>query len=169
MIRASTLVGLAALALTACSATTDLGQTCKMTKPCKEAGCTKPVNILQSEVEKNTGLDYVALGSAECDDLVCIRTANSLNPDPVCPNEGDTTCPASERVAMGYCTSGCLDEANCRPDFQGKSDTMQCNQLLLSDSYLNQLKTEDPDTYNRVFGSGASANYCILPRTAAEQ
>src|SRR3990172_8439436 len=58
---------LGAIALAACRANTDLGQSCKLTQPCDAGTCAVAPDAVQ-----NLLVDYIALGSAECDDLVCI-------------------------------------------------------------------------------------------------
>ena len=147
---ASSLLALALFLAPGCTPSTDLGQTCKMTKPPPTEG-GEPVEIDESEVG-NTSVDYVALGSAECDDLVCIRTASSNNP----PNDAGK--------ARGYCTAPCIDETNCEYDYLGGRNKLTCARLLLSEEFIKALQQEDPETFERVFGSSASAKYCILPR-----
>ncbi|MBI5547665.1 MAG: adventurous gliding motility lipoprotein CglC [Deltaproteobacteria bacterium] len=134
--RASLTILLATLAVTSCQAKTDLGQTCKMTKPCD----TPPCPIPEDKVAR-TDIDYVALGSAECDDLVCIRTAGSENP----PNDN--------KEARGYCTAACLDDLSCQPDFQGLTGQLKCEKLLLENA-------------EAIFGSGAASKYCVKPRAS---
>jgi hypothetical protein len=143
---AAVVLALGAAVLSAC-AKTDLGQACNMKKPCNTGTC----DIAPSAVE-NGAIDYVALGSAECDDLVCIRTAGSANPE------------NTAAVARGYCTTPCIDDTNCSPNYQGESKKLVCQRMLLDQAFLDQLKEQDPDAYNKVFGSGASSTYCVLPR-----
>ncbi len=139
---------MAAGGLVGCSSTKDLGATCKMTRP----GDNGPEDISEDKVA-DPAVDYIALGSAECDDLVCIRTAGSANPE----NELG--------MARGYCTAPCIDDLDCQPDFEGNEKTLKCTQLLLDQSFLDALEQEDPQTYEQIFGSGASAKYCIKPRS----
>lgn len=144
-----TFCGLIALGA-ACKANKDIGQTCAMTKPCTGAdGGSCPI---APDKVSNAGIDYIALGSAECDDLACIRTAKTNNP----PNTAES--------AQGYCTSPCIEDSDCQPDYQGKEKTMKCERLLLDEAFLDQLKQNQPQTYDQMFGSGASSRYCILPR-----
>jgi len=133
-----------------CEMTKDLGATCAMTKP----GDDGPEEIDEDKVA-DTRIDYIALGSAECDDLVCIRTSDSANPE----NELGK--------ARGYCTAPCIDDLDCEPDFEGNK-TLKCERLLLDETFLSALKENDPETYEQIFGSGASAKYCIKPRTSGE-
>jgi hypothetical protein len=144
---AAAVLALSAFALGACSKT-DLGATCKMTKPCGDGG----VCAIAPDQVANTAVDYVALGSAECDDLVCLRTARSNNP------------PNTATEAFGYCTTPCINADNCSPDFQGHSGNLNCDRLLLDQAFLDALMQQDPATYRRVFGNGASSTYCVLPR-----
>jgi len=139
---------LGAIALAACRANTDLGQSCKLTQPCDAGTCAVAPDAVQ-----NLLVDYIALGSAECDDLVCIRTASSDNP----PNE--------QTEARGYCTAPCFGDAKiCSPDFQGHDKQLVCQRLLLDDAFLEELKQNQPEEYQRTFGNSASSTYCIKPR-----
>jgi hypothetical protein len=161
MNRATFVALVALLALSGC-AKTDLGQTCAMTKPKPAGGCpagessTGPTcPITWAEIEDQAGTkDIVALGSPVCDDLVCVHSAHSSG-DPAADDKGN---------AQGYCTACCLTDADCDPDFQGNKGTMTCAQLLLSDAFMQQLKDNDPATYQKLFGDGACSHYCILPR-----
>lgn len=126
-----------------CKSETDLGQACRMTKPCKP-GPTCPV--AESEMS-DASQDYVSLGVSECDDLVCVRTTGS--------NSGE------KGEGYGYCTKSCIDSADCEYDYEGNKNAFGCQQLLLSDSYMQQLQQNNPDAYEQVFGSGASSKYCV--------
>lgn len=141
---------LLAVGLAGCETTKDLGATCAMTRP----GDNGPEEIDESKVADDR-IDYLALGSAECDDLVCIRTSGSANPE----NELGK--------ARGYCTAPCIDDLDCEPDFEGNK-TLSCDELLLDDPFLVALKESDPVTYEQVFGTGASARYCVKPRTSQQ-
>jgi hypothetical protein len=137
---------LSALALGAC-AKTDLGSTCKMTEPCDAGVCP----ITPGQVS-NTAVDYIAFGAADCDDLVCLRSAGTKNPD------NDTA------QAKGYCTTPCINNDNCSPDYQGHSDQLQCQRLLLDQDFLNAL--QDGGLYQEFFPNGVSSTYCVKPRDA---
>lgn len=144
-------LALSLLMLAGCQAEKDLGQECRMT--------TRPPNSDQSvDIDATSvsdpNFDYVALGSAECDDLVCVRTAGSVNPENV------------EGKARGYCTAPCIDNSDCQPDFQGKKGTLSCERLLPDEAFLAQLKASDPGLFERTFGSSVSAKYCVKPRSA---
>jgi hypothetical protein len=142
----------AGVALGACKASTDLGVMCRMTAPCSSGTGTC---VVSPEKVQNEKIDYIALGSAECDDLVCIRTAGSANP------ANDTG------EARGYCTKSCIDHTDCSPDYQGDNNKLVCERLVLDQAFLDQYKQEHPDEYENAFGSGASARYCILPSSVA--
>lgn len=103
----------------------------------------------------NERVDYIALGSVDCTDLVCLRTAGSANP----ANTADE--------AWGYCSSPCIDKTNCSPDYQGKDNKLVCQRLLLDQGFLDSYKLSNPAEYEAVFGNGASSTYCILPSSAA--
>lgn len=151
LFRLLTAVALAvlAVALFTCTGEKDLGLTCKMTSPCD---ASTPCPIPEARVLANTAVDYIALGSAECDDLACIRTRGSQNP----ANE--------EGIAHGYCTAPCIDNSDCSPNYEGKKGKLVCDQLMMDRAYMDQLQRDNPVLYEQTFGSGASSNYCILPR-----
>jgi hypothetical protein len=130
------------LYLSGCKPETDLGQACRMTKPCVP-GPTCP--IAESEMS-DASQDYLSLGVSECDDLVCVRTANSKG------NNGE---------GYGYCSKSCIDSTDCEYDYEGNKSGFGCQQLLLSESYMLQLKESNPEAYERIFGSGASSRYCV--------
>lgn len=138
-----------ALAFVGCTAKTDLGQVCKMTRPKSDRG---PGEEIEEDKVKNPRLDFLALGSAECDDLACIRTADSENP----PNE--------DGKARGYCTAPCIDNTSCEPDFEGKKGNLVCEKLLLDQKFLDDLKEKNREIYDSTFGGGASAKYCVKNR-----
>ncbi|MFN7131361.1 MAG: adventurous gliding motility lipoprotein CglC [Myxococcales bacterium] len=135
--------------LGACQLKTDLAQPCKMTRP-DENG--KPQEIEAAKLKDPT-IDYVALGAAECDDLVCIRSARTdQNPE----NEASG--------GRGYCTRPCIDDADCQFDYQGNEGRLKCERLLLDQAFLDQLKQSDPEAYEQAFGSDTASRYCVFPR-----
>lgn len=180
MTRPGVLCIAALLALTACPAKTDYGQTCKMTKPKGAATCSVDIpnspdlcGIGVGEVT-SASFDYISLGNAECDDQVCLRTAIECTSDEQCP--GQRTCKdnfcsyddATNGNAVGYCTRGCLDNTDCQPDYEG-GKSLECIDLLFSPEYIDLLKAKcdtDPDClYSQIFGSGGvSSKYCLHPR-----
>jgi hypothetical protein len=99
------------LVIAACSARTDLGLACRMTRPC-DAG--QPCGIQPSELD-DPRLDYLSFDSPDCE-VVCLRTAGSDNPE----------------LAMGYCSGACRDDTGCSPDGEGRTGSLRCMQLLLS-------------------------------------
>ncbi len=140
------LLAVVVVALGACTPKTDLGQVCTMTKPCTGGICP----MAAADLANATTVDYMSLGSTECDDLVCVRTA-SEDPVPATPS--------------GLCTRSCINDDDCMYDANGNKGTFKCDQLLLSATFLEALKENDPETFDRVFGSSVSARYCIRPRT----
>lgn len=135
-----------------CQAKTDLAQTCKMTRPDPDGNTQE---IEEAKLSDPT-IDYVALGAAECDDLVCIRSANT-DRNPEHENGG----------GRGYCTRPCIDDADCNPDFQGNEGTLVCARLLLDQAFLDALQESDPVAYEQAFGSDTASRYCVYPRQAA--
>ena len=179
MIRSCRFLCLAALlALSACPASNDRGQVCKMTGPTVDGGSVPlPVSELNDPTK-----DYISLGSAECDDLVCVRSALACTTNADCPttpagtkcnttthacevcdNQSPPVCtspyPELNGNPTGYCTSPCTENNQCN-DYQGKK-TLECRQMLPSGSFLDTLKSTNPDLYNQTFGSGASSRYCL--------
>lgn len=132
--------------LSAC-AKTDLGLPCTLTQPCSTGTCSIPPSAVE-----NRSIDYVALGAAECDNFVCIRTTRSANP------ENQAT------AARGYCTSPCIDAQDCSPDYNGKSNKMICDRIVFDEAFLDRLKKDSPEEYEQILGNGISSKYCILPR-----
>ncbi len=136
-----------------CQAKTDLAQPCKMTRPDQDGNTTE----IEAAKLSDPAIDYVALGAAECDDLVCIRSA-ATEKNPPHENGG----------GRGYCTRPCIDDADCNPDFQGNEGTLVCQRLLLDQAFLDQLKENDPVAYEQAFGSDTASRYCVFPRSAAQ-
>ncbi len=145
MTRISAALALVLVVLAACAAKTDIGQTCDMTKPNANGGVSP---VPDSAVSNNT-LDYVSLGSTVCDDMICLRSRGDGNPASVNGN------------ARGSCTAACLSDKDCSPDYQGNSGTYTCAALFMDQNFLAAYKAADPDGYNQLFGSNASAKYCV--------
>ncbi len=170
----------ALLALTACPAKTDYGQSCKMTKPKGDTNCVPlPSNddicgIPVSEMPR-ADFDYVSLGNAQCDDQVCIRTSVACTSPDDCPEGRACTngfCAYDDETAgtgVGYCTRACVDDSDCLPDYQG-GKSLTCTKLFFSPEYLAQLQaacSTDPDClYNQIFGAGVQTKYCLYPSSS---
>ncbi len=143
---AALLVSLVSLA--ACDESSDLGQTCRMTIPAAERGGLAQ-ELPAARVER-AELDYVAFGTAECDNLVCLRTAGSPNPE----NENGG--------ARGYCSAPCVSQRDCEPNFRGEDGALTCEELMPN---VEQLRRDDLESFEAVFGPGTSTRYCILRRS----
>ena len=183
MTRPTTILYLAALlALAACQAKTDYGQSCKMIKPkgadpCELAHSNEKLCGVKVTELSSPAFDYLSLGNAECDDQVCLRSASSCAVDTDCPNDtgpcgADGTCTKQyaapeDGSAVGYCTRDCQEDTDCEPDFRGQKGLL-CQKLLFSESYIETLKAEcetNPNClYNDKFGGGISEKYCVKAR-----
>jgi len=163
----------AALLATGCTVTTDLGKPCvlKKTRVVRDANGnpvtdpatgkqqTEVVSILQSELA--TGQDYIAFGITECDDLICVRDANT-------PFLEEPTDPAQpRRTAVGYCSKACIegsDASACEVTDSSVpselSKRMSCRSLLLDTQTLERLRAEDPAAYRATFGETLSPFFC---------
>lgn len=135
----------ALLTLVGCKVSTDYGRNCRMTKPGSAAGEVIPISKDQlpgtyPATGGGPASDYVALGAAECDDFICVRTF-----DPVEPYADDAT------NALGYCTRSCMDNSDCTPDYTGKDGTLKCDQVLVTNA-------------EAIFGAGAPSKVCRKAR-----
>ena len=117
-----------------CKPATDLNQVCQLVKRNPDGGT--PMPILESEVRNASGQnkDFIAFGSIDCEDLICVRDANFVND----AGPGDP--------ATGYCSRQCVQDTKC-PSYDEKLDTgpkaLNCRALLLSAETLAQLGTGD--------------------------
>ena len=115
----------------------------------------------------NKQIDYIALGSPECDDQVCLRTgkpdltasalpcstaadcAGSMDCsadglcvyNDACVDTTTTTCADTAKKAMGYCTKECINDSDCGVDYRG-GNKMICRQLNFSPEFLAALKAD---------------------------
>ncbi len=117
-----------------CKPATDLNQVCQLVKRNPDGGT--PVPILESEVRNAQGQnkDFIAFGSIDCEDLVCVRDSNFSND--AGPGE-----PAS-----GYCSRQCVQATTC-PSYDENLDkgpkALSCRALLLSAETLAALQSGD--------------------------
>ncbi len=121
---------LASLGILACPPTTDRGRRCQMPRR-TDAGTTflteKEVRA-RSVTASNATRDFLAFGSLDCDDLLCVRDATYVT------DAGDND------VAYGYCSNPCDVGAAC-PSFDAELDKrgdtrLNCRPLLLDEETL---------------------------------
>jgi hypothetical protein len=128
----------AALAIVAvgCKPATDLNSPCTLVKRNPDGGV--PLPITEGEVRNAQGQnkDFIAVGSVECEDLICVRDSNFSN-------DAGTT-----EAATGYCSKQCqADLTNACPSFEESFDkgpkALSCRALLLSAETLAILNASD--------------------------
>jgi hypothetical protein len=108
---------------------TDLNQPCRLFKGNPDGGVA--IQLLESEIRSNVGRnkDFIALTSADCDD-VCVRDSSFVNDaGPFDP-------------AYGYCSTYCLEGAAC-PSSDKALDRgatrLSCRALLLDAETLGRI------------------------------
>jgi len=155
--RAGFLALLGGLLLAACNPPVDYGNPCRLTRPNGDGGLAF-IPLDDPAIAQGSGFDFLATGDSDCEDLVCIRQKGK---DYSQFDDGD---PADDgtKLAHGECSTPCTDDTDCGDQARG----LTCTQLAFDPAFLEQLKTNDPDTYKKYFGDSASANYCIDPTLA---
>jgi hypothetical protein len=145
----------AAFLLGGCEVTTELGKPCFLVRAATQAelqaGSTRAVRMKEKDL--TVGQDFISFGSAECEDLICVRDAafaGSTNPD---------------EDAQGYCSRACVSEGSeCTvTDTEVPAtlrERMACRALLMDNEALARLKAADPVTYRNTFGENNSAYFC---------
>lgn len=128
-------------ALAACPPGTDRNRPCQMPRR-TDAGV---VFLTEKEVRARTGTasnatrDFLAFGSLDCDDLLCVRDATYSND----AGEND--------IATGYCSNPCDIGAACpsyKKELDERGDTkMSCRALLLDEQTLAAIN-QDPNAKN---------------------
>lgn len=117
-----------------CKPATDLNSRCSLVKRNPDGGT--PLPILEGEVRNAQGQnkDFIALGSLDCEDLICVRDSNFTSD--AGPND----------PAEGYCSRQCVQGSTC-PSFDENLDkgpkALSCRALLLSAETLAALGSGD--------------------------
>jgi hypothetical protein len=126
------LLGLLACAAVqvACRPTTDLNRECILVRKDPDGG--KPIPITEAQVRAKTGLnkDFIALGTVECEDYVCVRDSNYTS------DAGDS------EPAKGYCSSRCIEGNKCLSYDEALDKgalALRCRALLLDKEVLASL------------------------------
>jgi hypothetical protein len=150
------LVLASAVALTGCPVESDIGTTCTLVR--RDPADTDPTNgfdfldILESEV--TSGWDFISIGSAKCDEFVCVRDKSY----PKGPNPG--------APATGYCSKACslnspvpcpVNKGNLPP---GRN--VSCRSLILDESTLTAICRSNPDLCRGTFGDIRTSYYCVM-------
>jgi hypothetical protein len=135
-----------------CTVPSDVGKPCVLVK--KNASGDGAVPATTNEVKYDQ--DFISFGSVECEDLVCVRSANTRI---------ETSGTGESVTVLGYCSKPCnLNTADCNsthPDTtQEIKAGMGCRALLLDQQTLSALKLADPAAYEAIFGKNESPNYC---------
>lgn len=141
----------------ACPPRGDLGNPCKMPRR-TDAGTT---NLTEKEVRARTGTaanatrDFLAFGSIDCDDLLCVRDATYAS------DAGD------DAEALGYCSKPCDIGAACpssNPDDDMRGDRrLNCRPLLLDEQTLEAIN-QDPAA-RRILNNVKSPYFCARGST----
>jgi hypothetical protein len=153
-----TLVAVAvyAVAFGGCSSGGDLGKECVLVR--KDPTDTDPsdgirsIEIRESEVVADK--DFISFGATECEDLVCVRAANT-------PFTRDDSNP--NPVAKGMCSRPCVhtNESSCATG--NDADRFTCRAMLLDTETLAAIKQQDPAKYKKYFGDTQSPYFCANP------
>lgn len=131
-----TVVVVGALFTTGCKPATDLNRPCSLVRKNPDGGA--PLKLTEDDVRSKTGnnKDFIAFGTVECEDLVCVRDATLV------------TDAGGSDSAMGYCSRPCPQNSQC-PSYDEALDegptALRCRALLL-----------DAETLAAIAGDGGS-------------
>lgn len=144
--------------LFACTANTDLGQSCNMVKALPDGGVTAVV-----VGDLSAGKDFVSFGATECNDLVCVvdQASASLQLSQAQRDAGTSL----QSTAVGYCSTVCVQGSNatCTPQFNDQQNipglAMTCRELVLDPALIASI-CQDPKLCQEFFGSNRSSFFC---------
>jgi len=134
MFRKMLALAVISVAVVACKPATDLNSRCTLVKRNPDGGA--PLPILEREVRNAQGAnkDFIAIGSVEWVDLICVR-------DSAFSSDASVDGPAE-----GYCSRACAQASTC-PSFDENLDkgpkALSCRALLLSAETLAALSGSD--------------------------
>jgi hypothetical protein len=150
--------GAAALFLmtSACPKPDDLGARCLLVRAdpsdTDPRDGTRSITIKESEIATLTNTDIFSLGATECENLVCIRAANT-------PLSGTAGADAT-----GFCSRACVenDADSCLTGDSGidHGDPYACRSLALDAEALVDIRERYPDLIPPGF---TSPFYCAKP------
>jgi hypothetical protein len=163
-----TLAALAALTFSACQQA-DVGQPCDL----DVSSGSPPVDVAVSGQQgaycsANTA-DYFRSGATQCDNLICIRSADGA----ACPDGTALAAyPTYVNEVRKYCSKPCVSDGDCKND----RIHLVCRAVVFDPAYLNFLNwcavnpTGTDPTYGpcpanaaAMLGSVPSSNYCATP------
>lgn len=162
--RLALLVG-AALLCGGCEVPSDIGKPCVLVK--KSSSDQQKYDWVTKDDIGKGDKDFISFGSLDCEDLICVRDANS----PIVTQEvGDAD--AKQTVVMGYCSKACQPSESNAPQLQDPcavndpdasaevKASMSCRALLLDQAALDYMRAKDPVGYRQTFGDNASPYFC---------
>lgn len=127
----------------ACRPKTDLNQKCALVKRNPDGG--SPLPVLEGDVKALTGFnkDFIAFGTVECEDLVCVRDSNFQSGTREA--DGGFTPANPSDPAFGYCSRPCVEGSQC-PSYDESldrgPDALRCRALLLDKETLAALAAQ---------------------------
>lgn len=128
------LVATFAVALTGCKPATDLNTRCTLVKRNPDGGKALPIAERDVRNAQGQNKDFIAVGSIECEDLICVR-------DSFFSSDAGLDAPAD-----GYCSRQCVEGSQC-PSFDEALDkgptALRCRALLLDKETLAALSGGD--------------------------
>ena len=141
-----------------CKPVTDLNSRCTLVKRNPDGGAPVPVREGEVRELQAQNKDFIALGSIDCEDLVCVRDSEFPVPD-------GGFDPAAD--ALGYCSKRCLPGDAC-PSGVPAEDTdakkrLICRPLLLDAETLALLcngSPEDKAKCKAYFGNTSKPDFC---------
>ena len=146
--RAGLLALLAGLLLAACNPPVDYGQVCRLTRPTQADGGGLEYIPADDPALADADFDFLSNGDTDCEDLVCVRQHGK-----------DFRSNDEDGMAHGICSTPCIGDSDCGDQASG----LVCHQLAFDQAFLDQLRENDPATYEEYFGDSSSPNYCINP------
>lgn len=157
MLVRSLFLSLAVISFAGCKVPSDLGGPCKMVKrdPLIDGG---RLFIRNKEIKVGTMKDFISFGSADCENLVCVRDSDFPVPD------GGFD---PEAFADGYCSNRCTPGDTC-PSFNEADDNdakkrLTCRPLLLDTETLALIcngNAEDRAKCKSYFGNTSKPDFC---------
>jgi hypothetical protein len=117
-----------------CKPATDLNSRCNLVKRNPDGGTPLPIREGDVRNAQGQNKDFIAIGSIECEDLICVR-------DSLFTSDAGLDAPAE-----GYCSRQCVQGSSC-PSFDESYDkgakALNCRALLLTPETLAALTSAD--------------------------
>lgn len=118
------------IAVTGCRPATDLNTRCTLVKRNPDGGKALPIAEREVRDAQGQNKDFIAIGSIECEDLICVR-------DSYFTSDAGLDAPAD-----GYCSRQCVEGTQCpsQDEAMDKGPTaLRCRALLLTKETLDAL------------------------------